>query len=366
MTLNNRRPNWLVGCKSGWRILPNVMAKVALQISTVAKSLMYIRLAWFTLLILLAAPLKAGNCHGRMLNPITDICWKCIFPIRIAGVKVMSGGPDPKSPRSPICVCKRPGIPVPVPGIPVSFWEPARLVDVTRTPFCLVNMGGTQLANTGIKGRGQVAPHPNTRHKRSFYHVHWYVYPILYWLEVLLDFACLENNAIDLAYLTEVDPFWNDDEKSAIINPEALLFGSHIAQMACIADCAAASAKLPLDILFWCGGCQGSVYPFTGTIADHSGGVQASLLATTRMIAKLHREGLLWGYYGKLGLCGKYPMPIIRKSQYRTQMTYPIPQTNRCQALGATEVLWQGGREFPYKGEDFGYLVWRKRDCCLL
>nr|WP_284525173.1 TraU family protein [Orientia tsutsugamushi] len=22
-------------------------------------------------------------------------------------------------------------------------------------------------------------------------------------------------------------------------------------------------------------------------------------------------------------------------------------------------------REFPVNGEDFGYLIWRKRDCCL-
>jgi type-F conjugative transfer system pilin assembly protein TrbC len=77
-------------------------------------------------------------------------------------------------------------------------------------------------------------------------------------------------------------------------------------------------------------------------------------------MAKLHRQGLLWGYYGREGLCGKYPMPIIRKSQYRISMTYPLPQTDRCQPLGATETLWQSGREYPYKGEDFGYIVWRE------
>ena len=58
-------------------------------------------------------------------------------------------------------------------------------------------------------------------------------------------------------------------------------------------------------------------------------------------------------------------MPIIRKSMYRYQMTYPIPELFSCKRIGQTEALWQAGREFPYKGEDFGYLVWRKRDCCL-
>jgi len=93
--------------------------------------------------------------------------------------------------------------------------------------------------------------------------------------------------------------------------------------------------------------------------------VQASLLATQRMIAKLHREFLLWGYMGEAGLCGKYPMPIIRKSQYKTQMTYPLP-VNDCQPLGRSEVLWGQGKEFPYQGEDFGYLIFRKKSCCLL
>jgi conjugal transfer pilus assembly protein TraU len=334
--------------------------KVRLRYSVLKICCLIILLLWQS------SALFAGNCHGRFLNPISDICWKCIFPIKIAGFQVASGrNAEPESGvNSFICLCTRAGIPN-VPGIPISFWEPVRLVDVTRTPYCLVNMGGIQAGSTGIRGRGDVAQyHSHTQH--SFYHVHWYVYPIIHWLELFMDFMCLEKSNIDLLYITELDPFWNDDEKSQILNPEAILFGSVLAQTACAADCIAASARLPLDALFWCGGCQGSIYPYTGTVGAHNGGVQASLLLTTRMIAKLHREGLLWGYMGFPGLCGKYPMPLIRKSQYRTQMTYPIPQSRDCQPLGATEVPWQARREFPYQGSDFGYLVWRKRDCCLL
>lgn len=318
---------------------------------------------WISLLVIFnIETVHAGSCNGRLLNPISDICWKCIFPLKIAGMTVASGGPDPKDSRSPICFCKKP---IPMPGIPISFWEPVRLVDVTRTPFCLVNMGGLRIANNGIKDRGHVNDDEDDGYKRSYYNVHWYIYPILYVLEVLIDFICMEKLSIDVAYLTEFDPFWNNDEKSAILNPEGILFGNPIAQAACAADCVAASTHLPLDSLFWCNGCQGSLYPFSGTVNDHTGGVQASLLLTGRMMAKLHRQGVLWGYMGKKGYCGKYFMPIIRKSQYRTQMTYPIPQSRKCQTFGHTEVLWQPGKEYPYKGEDFGYLIWRKRSCCL-
>mgnify|MGYP003352738867 CR=1 FL=1 len=34
--------------------------------------------------------------------------------------------------------------------------------------------------------------------------------------------------------------------------------------------------------------------------------------------------------------------------------------------LGATTLPPDAGRAFPVKGEDFGYLLWRKRNCCML
>lgn len=317
------------------------------------------------LMTVLLISFSHAKCVGRFLNPVTDICWKCIFPLTVGGVEIIKGKPSPKGPKQPICYCQSKVVRTQVPGIPIGFWEPVRLVDVTRTPYCLVNMGGKQIADTGVVGRGDVAEDVDDGTHHSFYHVHWYVYPIIYWLEVLTDFICLDNLAIDLAYLTELDPLWNDDEKSIILNPEAGLFGNLAAQTACVADCVAATAKIPLDALFWCNGCQGSLYPFTGTITEHMGGVQASLLITGRFMAKLHREGLLWGTLGIRGLCEKYPMPIIKKSQYRLQMTYPIATSRDCYPFGHSEALWQADREFPDKGSDFGYLIWRKRDCCL-
>lgn len=306
-----------------------------------------------------------ANCVGRFVNPVTDICWSCLFPITIGGMRISASREDTPNPNSMICKCTRP---FPRIGFPVSFWEPVRLVDVTRTPYCFINMGGIKMMEQDVQGRGTVENGHGSRVRESFYQVHWYMYPVIYWLELLVDFVCMEKGDFDIAYITELDPLWNDDETAFILNPEAVLFGNPIAQAACSADCVTASSGFPLDALFWCGGCQGSLYPFTGSITSHIGGVQASLLVLQKMTAKLHREGLLWGTIGEDALCDRYPMPILKKSQYKTQMVYPIPSTEnrQCHPLGRTETIWASGKEYPYQGEDFGYLVWRKRNCCLL
>ena len=107
------------------------------------------------------------------------------------------------------------------------------------------------------------------------------------------------------------------------------------------------------------------MYPLTGNVAAHVGGVQASLLAAQRLLYRLHRAGLAWGTSGSGALCGRYPMPIMKKSQYRWQMTQPVPASIRSPAAtrpGAPRCLWETLRELPVSGENFGYLLWRKRN----
>lgn len=313
-----------------------------------------------------------GKCVGKFVNPVTDICWSCIFPISIGGMKIKSGSSrhDTDNPSNIICGCIKAGLPVP--GISIGFWEPIRLIDITRNAMCLVNMGGIDLGYDRSQGAFSKSYEDGEYNQHSFYHTHYYMYPVLYWLELLLDFGCLESGTMDLAYMSEFDPTYKNDAN--FLHPETFLFGNPIAQTACAADCLAANTGLPSDSLFWCGGCFGSIYPFSGNVEGHIGGVQASSLLSMRIIAKMHRTGLArqtatddGGFNGKL--CRKPFAPKIIKSQYRLQMTYPIASSKgqfSCNPLGMSDVLYNSGKEFPYNGEDFGYLLWRKSNCCLL
>ncbi|MEY3106604.1 MAG: hypothetical protein RIT35_770 [Pseudomonadota bacterium] len=316
--------------------------------------------------------LAEDKCVGKFINPITDICWSCIFPISIGGMKINSGGGrrDTDNPSSPICGCIKGGLPVP--GITIGFWEPVRLVDITRNAMCLVNMGGVDLGYDRSQGAFSKGYGGEEHNSHSFYHTHYYAYPLIYWLELLTDFGCLEEGSLDLAYMSEFDPTYKNDAN--FLNPEVFLFSNPISQMACAADCISANISLPQDSLFWCAGCLGSIYPFSGNVAGHVGGVQASSLLTTRILAKMHRTGLARktmtdsaAFNGSI--CRKEIAPKIIKSQYRLQMTYPISATKgpfSCNPVGMSDIFYNSGREFPYKGEDFGYLIWRKKNCCFL
>lgn len=317
--------------------------------------LLALTLAWAALMAMVPRPSAAADtCEGRFLNPITDICWECVLPITIAPPGV--------------CTC-----PAPYPeyvrfGIVFQFWEPVWIVDVARAPFCFVNLG-TSIDPGYDTTSGFISQTPGSRATEAFYQLH--VYEDFFYTDTLgstvssackLDYSGGPDYGVE--WFTEFDPTWSDDELAFILGQEAALFANVVSQTACAADCVSATAGTPLDALFWCAGCQGSIYPMGGRTSEQTGGVMASDLLAERLIAKMHRQLMAWDTTS--WECGSTPAPIIKKSQYRLQITYPIPGTGiGCPAFGASEVPEAVGQEVPYTGEDFGYLIWRERRCCV-
>ncbi|MDN3505457.1 MAG: TraU family protein [Rhabdochlamydiaceae bacterium] len=316
----------------------------------------------FIILIVLvcSSQLQSKDLGGKTwINPVSDVCWSCMFPIHLGGINLTKSHKDTNSYKKLTCSCEGGVV-----GLPLAFWEPGRIVEVTRVPYKMVSLGGSKLSSASIKQRGTVTT-SNGRGRKSFYHVHYYQFPILKLLELGGKFICIEDFDFDIAYMSELDPFWKDDEWSAILHPETLVFSNPISQSACIADCIKSSLHSPFDKLFWCAGCQGSYYPFNGHVAHHIGGIQASSLLVHRVLGKLHATGILKGFE-KEDFCRKKTMRILRKSLYKTQLIYPVAQTKGpCNTLGKSDILWGAGKTFPIKGEEFVYLVWTKRHCCL-
>lgn len=286
-----------------------------------------------------------------------------MFPIQIAGASIDGGQADNGDPPpDAICQCQKGE--VEQIGVGIGFWEPARIAEVVRTPMCFPTLGGEIIG----KSRAPAGTHEGhtNENKNTFYHVHWIQYPVLNWLGMAItEGACAVSETMDVAYLSEVDPWWDDDEATFILNPEVVLFANPIAQVVCVADTIkAALTKFGFDFLFWCSGSQGSVYPISGSNANHVGGIDSTLAITHKMIFKLHREMIAGDTSTSAAMCGAVPQPILRKNQYKQQMLYPVPQSNTCYGLGVPSMFWGTAREFPYKGEDFSYVIWRKRTCC--
>ncbi|WP_077175617.1 conjugal transfer pilus assembly protein TraU [Yersinia proxima] len=304
------------------------------------------------------------ECQGKFVNPITDICWQCIFPISIGSIQVSPGiAPDTANPSSPIQLCPV-GILYRV-GLAIGYWEPMALTDVSRAPYCMVNLGGFSLgvANVGTGTAGQ----SDKDSPGAFYHVHWYKYPLTYWLNIITSVGCLQAGDMDIGYLSELDPMWNDSSISLIISPEAMLFNNIIAQGACAADAIASAVGKPIDALFWCAGSHGSMYPFTGYTSNEFSPLQSSVLLSERMAFKLHRQGMIMNSIGaNNSVCFEYPSPIIPKERWRYQMVNMYPDVAQCHPFGRSVMSWEIGHNMPNDRKNFGYLLWRKRNCVFL
>ena len=285
--------------------------------------------------------------------------YTAMFPLRIAGIPIIPGRIQDVggSVSSPICICKDP---IPRIGIPVSFFEPSRLIEVVKDPYCFPSMGFGLTTSGGALGG--TSGDDGSGNQSTFYQAHYYIFPIYALLELLTDFICLQMTGFDMAYLTEVDPLWNNDTLSAILNPEALLFGNPISNLACIADAVTSAVFEPIDALFWCKGSWGNAYPLTGQTGG-DGYVEGGASVAASLIYKLHRQLVLWGSWGQAGLCGYYPAPIWRKSAYRLQIVTPIPSLYAT-TIGTTGMLWSFGKNPPFVGDNFSYLLFKKRECC--
>lgn len=317
-------------------------------------------------------------CTGAFPNFVTDICWSCVFPIKMFGVDLsfLTGTQEDSTstPANPVCFCNNP----PVMGFTMSFWEPVFMVDVTNIPGCFPLLGGVQLDlsknNMALGSSSQDYSINNGRsaaraNHNIFQQSHFYLNPVMYVMGAILDDDCVDNRGYDIPWISELDPTYNDDALAMVLTPYAYPFSGILSLIAGPVDAVAATAGFPLSSLFWVAGSYGPIFPLTGTVQAKSSGEQVARLETTRMLAKQHAAGAAWGTTGESGMCGGYVAPIMDKRQYKISRLLPFNEPKIlgkcCGPIGRSTVLIEAGTGAPVsKMKDFGYLFFRKRDCC--
>ncbi|MFW9603442.1 MAG: TraU family protein [Trichlorobacter sp.] len=319
------------------------------------------------LLCISSHPLQASSagCQGEAINPVTDICWSCLLPIQIGAVS--HGGTPAGATPDPVCLCPNGSGGISI-GLTVSFFEHARLVEAVREPFCFPALGtGLSLNDpTHLTGVSRSSSHGDS--SLGFMQLHYYRFPAWQMLGLLTDLPCMEQSPFDLAYLSEVDPLWNDDLLSHLVNPEALLFANPVTQLSCMADSAAVSIGTPLDQLFWCLGSWGSTYPLSGSMAE-SDPITLSAGLTARLLFKLGREGVLPDTASNSCARQGVYMPLLLKGNYRLQPVRPVVR-HEAIPIGRSPLVWGSGLNPPLgltgrSPDNFLYAITRRRLCCV-
>jgi len=287
-----------------------------------------------------------------------------VLPIKFAGITLLKGSSEDPNDGSnkPLCICK---VPFPRVGLTLSFHEPLAVAEVTNIPNCSPIIGGSLPLNVGAGQSFQSINKQNTQNTES-YQVNYVRYPLFYYTRMLVDVACMtRDRSIDYGYLTTIDPLWQNDQWSAIINPDAYLVANQFAQYACIADAVASQMGYPLDPLYWCQGSWNQTFPLTKATSGVTS-PETAMGITSRILFKLHRQFMLWGTAGKEGICQFYPMPIMRKSQYSIYPLYPLLSHRNRVPIGRTGMIWGVGQEVPFaNSHNWVIMIYRKRNCCI-
>lgn len=362
----------------------------------------------FATLCILSTPSKAGPLDsacpdsGYFSGLINSFCWSCVLPFNLMGFStsdVPSGGVT-----TPICSCKD-DLGVPEFGVTLGYTSPDYIIESSILPWCSPTLGGVQL-QSGVTRMGTIDKKKDSKHRRrAQYHYNYFTNPLFKILGIFLVPDCDKDPGVidlDLAYMSMIDATHYNDLLAITFNPEATAFANPIAQAICLKDCVILTATSDPESQNWfCSGCDGSLYPFSGNIVQSGDMVRATHLIATRALAALHRRGLAKKTYGKDAMCKDVYSPMIPKPMYKLSMAFPkaevdswgaqttVPLLNDdgsqvrdettdepvtqsirekcCHPLGDNVYKWGLGRTVPGAGKDNTavYNVFRYNDCCI-
>lgn len=307
-----------------------------------------------------------------LLGPklFTDICWSCLFPIRVAGVPIVGGSAPSNAATNIACVCPKGSSGIYSPGLIVSMWEPNRLIEEVKTPGCSPTLGGVTLPLGSNRSYGKLntSGYQISTDAGSFFHTHLYAFPLLQILDLFMPTKCNADGYLDLDIMSfsEIDPTWNNPTLAFFQHPESAAVANPIAQAACAVESGLlAAGQEPSQSLWWCTGTWGQIYPLAGHVWTQDENRTSGLLAA-RLIAQQHRRGLARLSMGDANVCKAAIFPSIPKAQYKMTQFMPKAQTQSAMWLGEHPYQWDGGsaRHVPGTGNDTMYMLWQWADCC--
>ena len=159
---------------------------------------------------------------------ITSVPWKELFPIRIGLAKLGSGN-EPKDrakTKTGLCLCED-SAGMFHPGVTTGFWRPQRLIELTRSPGCLMALGGHKLPMVDQRRWGTLGS-ASIPKGLTYLHAHVYSLPLIEMLNMFTGIGGCTSDLVDfdLMNLSEVDPSWNHPELAALLSPDLAAYAN--------------------------------------------------------------------------------------------------------------------------------------------
>jgi len=275
-----------------------------------------------------------------------------------------------------LCTCPIENSSQMIAGFKMTIVEPIGAVEVSNTPWNFVGLG-LKLDKSITRKQG------NSRSEDGiFRYTHFIIFPPLgMTFGLIQDFICFERgNIFNFAFLSEVLPQYNNDlialTEEAAKPVSRIWFANPVAELACSADCASSSFGKPINSLYWCDGCRGSVG------AGNSGFVkkvrnrpyeEAEMLAFRILDEMSLTGGMLktkessfsyipTGASLKSSLCKAQYFPLIIKDQYYLQPAYG-DKGDDAEPFGKIRTHYDF-KMINKQEDDVFFWIWREKDFC--
>ncbi len=283
---------------------------------------------------------------GCMAGPQKNICWSCIFPMRIMGIGAAQKEPHPRDlaaiARTKMGYQNR---------MAAQLFSASKNCRSSEKPWCSPFLEGTMLQKSQFDiGRviltslwlGQ-KPDSTTYisgipdHDNVEIADHRWMYSWTY-----VDAS--------LTYISEVDPMWESDCWRSCWTPKLWYLQTLLPQWVCSRLRGSDSREGQFSCIFFAG-CDGNLYPLTGHVyANDDASEQAPLLHNDYLLSYIGKEA----NENNGGWCNVWENVGIlhSRSQYRLSMLFPTPEANGPESVIVLVILFMIGQHWKVEGRN--------------
>lgn len=274
------------------------------------------------------------GCVGKMWNPLTDLDYRLMGGIKVAGVRMMDspsqlGDPPAHKPKA-ICSCKD-GLSTGL-GIGLTFWMPSYINDMARQAGCIGFLGGTNILKGFIsESSGQEYNHhsPGKEGVTSM-QIHWAYADVTALAGKSLFERCnAVTGAMSISYMTEPDFVFQNDVYSVVMTPQAAILASAplLSQMACGTEAIANTLGGWQDfgVCAW----KGARMPLSGNSISKDSAQVTNMDVTVKYLTRSALLGTTLRTMGPDATCKPVYSAFYDPFQHRYQWSFPNKVSTR-------------------------------------